>query len=124
MYEFIITYFLFLPFYPLAWIESFNRSFVLTTVWLLVSVVTIFFTGKLGFKKFRKIFIAVWVMPGTIVCGAATIAPWPLTLFYVSGKGSCTTVISALVTLLLNFILVFGFSRLIMKLRYNKSHQN
>ena len=117
MYDFIAAYFLFLPIYPLAVIENFSRGWELSVIWIAVAIVVIFVSTKFNYRLFRKIFISIWLMPGTIVCGAAAIAPWPLTVPYMFYDGGCATIISALVTLLFNFLIVFGCIKLINKLK-------
>jgi len=82
MYDFIAAYFLFLPVYPLAIVENFFRDFMASFAWLAIAVLILFIAIKFDLRIFRKIFLAIWVMPGTIVCGSATIAPWPLTVPY------------------------------------------
>lgn len=117
MYDFIAAYFLFLPVYPLAVIENFSRGPLASIVWLAIAILAIFLSIKFEWIAFKKTFIAIWVMPGTIVCGAATIAPWPLTVPYMFSEGDCVTIVSTLATLIFNFLLVFGSLMLINKFR-------
>ena len=115
MYDFIAAYFLFLPLYPLAIIDNFSRGWLESTIWLGISILVMFVSIKYDFTLFKKIFISIWLMPGTVVCGAATIAPWPLTVPYMFYEGGCATIISTLVSLLFNFIIVFICFKLINK---------
>ena len=110
MHDFIATYFLFLPVYPLALIEQFSRGPMGLVAWFVVSILVAYLLVRFKQRTALKIFIAVWIMPGTIVCGAAAIAPWPLTIPYMFMVGGCTNFLSASITLVFNVILVFGFS--------------
>jgi len=112
MYDFIAAYFLFLPMYPLAVIDNFSSDYGISFLWLAIAIIGLFLAYKFDLSLFRKIFIAVWVMPGTIVCGAAGIMPWPLALTW---YGTCAGLFSISVTLIFNFILIFSFSFLISK---------
>jgi len=117
MYDFIAAYFIFLPAYPLFLIGIFWGAPLKSLIWLIVIVVILRITTKLNLVLYRKIFISVWVMPGTIVCGSAAIVPWPLTVPGLFSKYGCANSLSISVTLIFNLILVFLCSALITKIR-------
>jgi hypothetical protein len=110
MYDFIAAYFLFLPVYPLALLEHFNRAPLGSIVWLIITISVIFLLRRFKQATLLKVFIVIWVMPGTIVCGAAAIAPWPLTIPFIFIGGGCANSLSLSGTLAFNTVLVFGFS--------------
>jgi hypothetical protein len=111
--RFYSSLFFFLPQYPLAVIGNFSRDWMVAAIWRGSYILVIFVAITYAYRLCRKILISLWLMPGTIVCGAATIAPWPFTILYMFYEGGCVTVISTLVTLLFNFLIVFACFKLI-----------
>ena len=97
--EIVGVYFMFLVIYPLAFI---GFAF-LYPLWSLPGL-TVAFVLNRYFKRATPIWAALWLMPGTVTCGAAMIAPLPVSAI----AEGCAGPISVFVCALLNLALVYG----------------
>jgi len=64
-----------------------------------------------------KPFIAVWFMPASIICGAASVWPLPFAVRLIFAPGRCATPASAALSFLLNCALLYGCVALVKKWR-------
>ncbi len=106
--EFLFFYFQYLLITPVMYLYWVKVMPLYMALWFLIGLGTLI--GLKYFKNtvFTKPFISIWFMPGTVICGAATTMPWPLTIFsYVSGNG-CTPLFALSLSLLFNFLFVYG----------------
>jgi hypothetical protein len=104
----IIVYFGFMPQYPLTLWEWAHNEPWKAGAWIIIGVGGIVVFRRISGARFLKPFIAVWFMPGVLICGAAGLWPWPVTLEDTFGPAICSNVLSAGICLGLNFLVVFG----------------
>ncbi|MCE2028695.1 hypothetical protein [Sessilibacter corallicola] len=111
-FEFLTTYFLgFItyPFYLIYWGIIAPKNFV---TWLIFCVIVISILQKYKLRKYLKLFLAVFVFPGTIICGSATVIPWPFSVYTAFSEGDCTPFWALFSSLILNVLIAQFFSRL------------
>lgn len=110
--EFLTMYLVGIVIYPFYLVYWFISTPLWLSVWLVVSAVVLVVLHKLGSLSWRKPFIAIWILPGTIICGAATVVPWPLAVSsFASGTG-CTTSWALFSALVFNFIITYAVAYL------------
>ena len=97
------VYFMFLVVYPLVFV---GFAF-LYPLWSLPGLAMAFVLNRY-FKPALPIWIALWLMPGTVTCGAAMIAPLPVTAVGLFDPKGCGSPSSLCVCALLNLGLVYG----------------
>jgi hypothetical protein len=79
-------------------------------VWLALGVVVLELLRRFRRGPCAKLWFALWFMPGTIICGAGTLYPWPFAAYQYWAYRStmCSTPLSLLICLALNLAVVFG----------------
>lgn len=104
--EFLIMHFTgvaIYPFYLAYW--SFSSPLWMG-IWLIIAVVILYLVNKNYSYVWRNLFIAIWIFPGTIICGSATVVPWPLAvLSFFSGTG-CSPIWALISSFAFNIIVV------------------
>ena len=118
--DFVLGYFWFLPQYPLAIAQYAESQPLEVCVWIVVSIVGVIALRRALGGRWLKPFIAVWIMPALLVCGAAGVWPWPYSIFAIFGVGHCATPGSSAICLGLNLTLVYGIAALWRKWRQRK----
>ena len=121
MFDFILAYFVFLPLYPVLIGTMFYDASFDIFLWIAIAIGIVYLLSKMKLYILRKFFIAIWIMPGTIVCGAGTIVPWPFTISYLYSNGGCVTLLSFTSTLGFNLIIVFGLAWVYSKWKIKRS---
>jgi len=113
--EIVLTYaFLLLP-WPSAfvrWAWEMNAWAILLG-WLAVGVPATWGIARFGGRKLFLCWLVFWFMPGTIICGAATLVPWPMALVMAFAQDGCSTALSLGISLVFNAILVLGGAALL-----------
>jgi hypothetical protein len=107
MIEVVGTYLLFLVTYPAAIVMYAVDAPREYAVWFVLGIVTLYLLARWR-APVAKLWMALWFMPGTIICGAATLWPLPFTVWSLYVPVRCASVASVLVCLALNVALVFG----------------
>ena len=109
-FEFLITYFVGVVIYPFFVIFWGVSAPIYIGVWFFISVLGIYLLLRYKKPELLKIFVAFFIMPGTIICGAATSVPWPMAALSEQSGSGCTPVWALLSSLVFNFALVhLGF---------------
>ncbi|MGD9584477.1 MAG: hypothetical protein AB7V26_12525 [Lysobacterales bacterium] len=116
--EILLTYlFMLLP-WPSAFVQWVWESdaWAVLVVWLAIGLPATWLVNRFVGRRLRLLWIAVWFMPSTLICGSGTLVPWPMAFGSVIEEaidaavdtGGCITVVSLLMTLTFNLIFVFG----------------
>ena len=90
--------------------------------WLIVAVLFIWILLRKQKYVVLKLFTSVWIMPGTIVCGAAGLAPWIMTTTWSLNDSGCANALSLSITLIFNLAIVFGVSKLYTSFKLRRRH--
>jgi hypothetical protein len=106
----VLVHFGFMPQYPLAVFEWFRGQPWEGLAWLTIGALGLLAFRKIRRRQFLKPFVAVWFMPGVMVCGAAGLWPWPVTLFDAFGPGMCSGPFTAATCLGLNLMSIYGLA--------------
>ena len=117
MIDVIGTYFLFLAIYPVAIAMYAVDMPYQFAAWLLMGIIGVWILWRFAATALYKGWIALWLMPATIICGAATLLPLPFAVWMLFGPGRCATVGSILLCFALNVMIVFGAAALWRKAR-------
>ena len=91
-------------------------------IWLVVAVLLVWVLLRKQKYVVLKLFASVWIMPGTIVCGAAGLAPWIMTTTWVFNDSGCANILSLSITLVFNLAIVFGVSKFYGFFKQRKRH--
>lgn len=75
--------------------------------WLAIGLVLLFALRRTH-RRLGEVWIALWFMPGAIICGAAALLPWPFAVWAHFGPGNCAPVLALLSAAIINGIVVFG----------------
>jgi hypothetical protein len=114
--EIVGTYVFFFILYPVAIAAWAYSDPLWSSIWF-GSGVVVFVLLRRYLKWAVPIWLAIWFMPGTVLCGAAMLLPWPVTIYGSSGPHSCGSALSLAVCLALNFAVVFGVRALYPRVR-------
>ena len=106
-YELIGAYLLAPVTYPLYAFYYWGRELYVALPWLFIGVGGIFAVRQVA-PFFLAPFIAVWFLPGTIICGDAAAAPWILTVPYAFSEGKCATLLGLMIYLILNLVIAYS----------------
>ncbi len=104
----VVVYFGFMPQYPLALWQWARDEPWMACAWIVIGTVGVLLLRRIRGARLVKPFIATWFMPGVLICGAAGLWPWPVTLWDTFGPALCSNVLSASICLGLNFLVVYG----------------
>ena len=74
--------------------------------WVFIGVLVVFALKRAKRRAYLLAWIAIWFMPGAIICGSATLVPWPMTLYGSITGSECSTPLSVLLSLFFNSLLV------------------
>ena len=110
MLETVITYFYFLPFYPLVVFGYALESelFLQLIIWFVLGCFVGHYLRSFGKSYLFLAWLVIWFMPGTIICGSATMVPWFTTIWVALSTGGCSNLFSLSFSLAVNSIIVFG----------------
>ncbi len=97
-----------LPLYPVALAVELAEDPLLIVGWLLCGLVVLELLRRFGGRHLRPVWFALWLMPGTIICGSGTFVPWPMATVAALRSSPCTTATSVLVCLGMNLTIVFA----------------
>jgi hypothetical protein len=106
--EVVYVYLSWFPLYPVASAIAVVLQPMSYVPWLIAALVGTVLFARLRIRSLWKIWVAVVVMPTTIICGSWELVPWPMGLLALGGEGECSTILSVLVCLLLNLIVVYA----------------
>lgn len=112
--EILTSYFFLLLPWPSAfvlWCREMD-AWVLLVAWLVVGAFVVWRVARRKSRRALFAWIAFWFMPGTVICGSATLVPWPLALIMAFGESGCSSALSLGTTAALNFAIVFGATTL------------
>jgi hypothetical protein len=123
MIEVVGTYVLFLAMYPIAIATYAAEAPGQFVGWFAIGLAAVLLLRR-WCPLAVKLWIALWFMPGTIICGAATLLPLPFAVWAAFNPGRCATVASLLECLALNNVFVFGITSLFRKLRRMRATHN
>lgn len=109
MSETILTYFFYLPFYPLVVVFYSLEMGILHYLigWVALGSVIAYLVRRTIFNFLFPYFFVVWFMPGTIICGSATVVPWATTIPFMFNEGGCVSWFSLIFNLAANTAVVF-----------------
>lgn len=107
MIDVVVTYVLFLATYPVAIALYALDDPGKFAVWFVLGLMTLSLLVSWS-PPIAKLWAALWLMPGTIICGAATLLPLPFAVWSLFAPVRCASVGSVLVCSALNAALVFG----------------
>jgi hypothetical protein len=125
MFEVLGSIALFIVAYPANIVVYGLDQPTLILSWFAIGAVVLFLLVWRKQQLLRAIWVALWFMPGAIVCGAAALLPWPPALWAHFGPGNCASVQSLLIAFVLNVAVVFGIVGLLRWLqRRRQSHNN
>jgi hypothetical protein len=110
--EVVCTYGFFLVFYPYVLFESAVETPGLFLGWVVVGGVVFELLRRFAGAAPTKLWVALWFLPGTLICGAAAIAPWPAVALRALAGVPCGNILSLTLCLSLNVCLVFGVARI------------
>jgi hypothetical protein len=112
LFEVVAVYFVFLVTYPV----SFIGTAIFYPMWSVPGVVV-----TLGLWRFSNrllpIWVALWLMPGTVICGAAAVIPLPVAAQSALQPGGCSSPATLVVCALLNLLLAYRFRAIYSRLR-------
>jgi hypothetical protein len=91
--------------------------------WLVLGLAVLELLRRLRRGPYGKLWFALWFMPGTIICGAGTLYPWPFAAYQYWAYRStmCSTPVSLSICLALNLAIVFGGLHLIRRWRETRA---
>jgi hypothetical protein len=107
MIEVVGTYVLLLAIYPVAIAVYALDDPGRFAVWFALGLVPLYLLAWWR-PPVAKLWTALWFMPATIICGAATLVPLPFVVWSLFFPVRCASFASVLVCLALNVALVFG----------------
>lgn len=120
MLEFLLIYCFGLAIYPYFLLYWFSAVGVETLIYLVPTALGCVLLARYRQRLLLKLFIATILLPGTVICGSATVIPWPMALAsYLSGS-ACTPLWALLTALVFNLALVFLFSSLISRIKRHR----
>ena len=123
MIEVVGTYVLFLAVYPVAIAMYAVDTPGRFAGWFVVGLVTLYIL--LWWRPpIAKLWIALWFMPATIICGAATVSPLPFAVWSLFIPVRCASVASIFVCFALNTAVVFVVAWLWSKSRRIRASHN
>lgn len=110
MIETVLTYLYFLPFYPIVVIGYALESgiFLHFLIWLVVGCFIGHCLRQIGKNYLFLTWLIIWFMPGTIICGSATMVPWFATILVTFNPGGCASLFSVGFSLVANTLIIFG----------------
>ncbi|MCX7553288.1 hypothetical protein OS175_05315 [Marinicella sp. S1101] len=119
MYEVLLTYIYFMFPYPTGYFfYATEMGFIEYAIaWMLVGLSIAYGLHRWAPRLFFKLWIVVWFMPGTLICGSATLIPWITSLFWLGNESYCVTLLSTITCLALNLLVVFTLASVFRKLR-------
>jgi hypothetical protein len=85
--------------------------------WMLIGLSIAYGLYRWAPRLLFKLWIVVWFMPGTLICGSATLIPWVSLLFWLGNEGHCVTLSSTITCLALNFFVVFTVAAVLRSVR-------
>ncbi len=117
--EILTSYFFLLLPWPSAFVLwcSETDAWELLVAWLVVGAFALWALTRREGRRALLVWIAFWFMPGTVICGSATLVPWPLAFIMAFGESGCSSAIALGTTAALNFAIVFGATTLMRRCR-------
>ena len=102
-FEVIGVYFLFLIIYPV----TFVGVAIFYPLWSVPGVLVTYLLYRYV-KPALPIWVALWLMPGTVICGAAAVIPLPVSALTALEPKGCSSPATLVICALLNLALVYG----------------
>jgi len=126
MLEVVTVYFAGLILYPVAlgFYALEMEIYWELAAWGALGAAVVFLLRFFSKKVLALFFAAVWFMPGTVICGSATVLPWPATVYMLFNDGGCSSYFSVLFTLACNLLVFFFASKLINHVRHKRVRAN
>ncbi len=96
--------------YPLSLLVFVFKEPLWFLAWLLVGV-PLFLILRARARVLVPAWLAVWFMPGTLMCGAVAVAPWPTTvyvMFAAEPPHGCSSGLSNGICLILNLVIAYS----------------
>ena len=100
----VAVYFMYWAMYPITFIGE----AIVTPQWSVTGLVITLLLYRFA-RRVLPIWTALWLMPGTIICGAAAVVPLPIAALAASKPGACSSPTALAVCALLNLLLVYAF---------------
>ena len=104
IFEVLAVYFLFLVVYPVAFVVV----AIFNPLWSVPGVAITYLLHRYA-KPTLPIWVALWLMPGTVICGAAALIPLPVAALTAFRPGGCSSPATLVICALLNLALVYAF---------------
>lgn len=122
--EILQTYLFFLLPWPGAFVSwaIYDGGLSALALWLGVGPPVAYVLHRFARNFVFLSWLIVWFMPGTIICGSATLWPWAFALVAAFGEGGCSTPLSLFVTLAINAAIVIALSAAYRRLRRPAAH--
>ena len=123
--EFLSVYWLGVAIYPFYLWFWFISTPIWLVAWLVIGLLLTATLVRFALKKWLKFFVAIWVLPGTVICGAGSVAPWPFALMsLLASEGGCTPAWALVTALLFNLFLVFASAIVLQRFKLNRQATN
>ena len=122
--EFLTTYIIGVVLYPLFIAYWGVSAPIYIGIWLVLCSAIFYLLLRFRKKEITKIFVAVFVLPGTIICGAATVVPWPMAVLSAQSGSGCTPIWALLISLVMNFIVVYTGAYIVSKFKRWRQAKN
>ena len=118
LFEVVAVYFMFLPIYPV----TFVGEAIFSPLWSVPGILVTFVLYRFS-KPLLPVWIALWLMPGTVICGAAAVIPLPVSALSALDPKGCTSPAALVVCALLNLSLVYAFRAIYLRFRRPRTNR-
>jgi len=111
----IATYFGLLASYPWAFASVATDQPLWLSAWLIVGVIALVLARRSRIVTIGC--LALWFLPGTVICGSAMLVPLPYAVAAALGPGKCAGPASLAICIVLNAAIVVGLAWLLQRMR-------
>jgi hypothetical protein len=104
MISYVLFYLIWLPVYPATLMMYLLQSSALGSfaIWLVLGIAAGLYFHHKRLKFLLSLWLAIWFMPGPLICGAAALIPWITTPPYYFVDGNCVSLVSMGVSFAMN----------------------
>jgi predicted membrane protein len=122
--EFLLTYIIGIILYPLFIAVWGVSAPIYIGVWVFLCTAFLYLFLRYRKRGIVKIFVAVFVLPSTVICGAATVVPWPIAILSAQSNSGCTPIWALLTSLVMNFIVVYIGTYIVYRFKHWRQAKN
>ena len=102
-----------------AWAVS-DEGLSFLALWLAIGFPVAYILQRCAWRAAFLGWVIIWFMPGTIICGDATLWPWAFTLFAAFQEGGCSTPLSLCITLAGNVLFVLTVNAVVRRFQVRR----